>query len=41
MMILIVDENTLETGLDEAYTSFNASAAQFLADNAGLDSRYD
>ena len=38
MMILIVDENTLETGLDEAYTSFNESAANFLAENAGLES---
>ena len=40
MLILIVHEDTLETGLDEAYTSFNASAATFLAENAGLDSRY-
>merc|ERR1719367_2448558 len=38
MMILIVDENTLETGLDEAYSSFNESASAFLAENAGLDS---
>ena len=38
MLILIVDENTLETGLDEAYASFNESASAFLADNAGLDS---
>ena len=40
MMILIVPEETLETGLDEAYETFNRSAAVFLADNAGLDSRY-
>lgn len=39
MMILVVDEDTLETGLDEAYASFNQSAAQFLQDNTGLDSR--
>lgn len=38
MMVLIVHEDTLETGLDEAYASFNQSAAAFLADNAGLDS---
>merc|ERR550539_1264616 len=38
MLILIVDENTLETGLDEAYASFNESAANFLAENAGLES---
>lgn len=38
MMILIVQEDTLETGLDEAYSSFNHSAAVFLAENAGLDS---
>lgn len=30
MMILIVDENTLEVGLDRAYSSFNQSASQFL-----------
>jgi hypothetical protein len=30
MMILIVDENTLELGLNKAYTSFNQSAAAFL-----------
>ena len=34
----LVHEDTLETGLDEAYASFNRSAAAFLADNAGLDS---
>jgi len=38
MLILVVDESTLETGLDEAYRSFNASAAAFLESNAGLDS---
>lgn len=30
MIILIVDENTLEVGLDRAYSSFNQSASQFL-----------
>ena len=30
MMILLVDETILETGLDEAYQSFNHSAATFL-----------
>ena len=38
MLVLVVDENTLETGLDEAYSSFNESAANFLAENAGLES---
>jgi len=38
MLVLVVDESTLETGLDEAYQSFNASAAAFLENNAGLDS---
>lgn len=38
MLVLLVDEATLETGLDEAYRSFNASAASFLEHNAGLDS---
>ncbi|XP_067000369.1 transmembrane protein 161B [Anabrus simplex] len=38
MMILIVDENTLELGLDKAYKSFNESAAAFL-DTQGLDSK--
>jgi len=38
MLVLIVDESNLETGLDEAYRSFNASAAAFLESNAGLDS---
>lgn len=39
MVALAVDERYLETGLDQAYDSFNASAAAFLADNAALDSR--
>ena len=38
MLVLIVPEETLETGLDVAYSSFNKSAALFLADNSGLDS---
>lgn len=38
MLVLVVDESNLETGLDEAYRSFNASAAAFLENNAGLDS---
>jgi len=38
MMILLVDEATLETGLDKAYISFNNSAASFLEKNTGLDS---
>ena len=38
MLVLVVDENTLETGLDEAYNSFNESASVFLAENTGLDS---
>lgn len=37
MMVLIVDENTLELGLNTAYTSFNQSAAAFL-ETQGLDS---
>lgn len=40
MIALVVDEQYLETGLDEAYDSFNKSAALFLKDNAALDSRY-
>ncbi|XP_011497801.1 PREDICTED: transmembrane protein 161B [Ceratosolen solmsi marchali] len=35
MMVLIVDENTLELGLDTAYTSFNHTASVFLI-NQGL-----
>ena len=38
MVALVVGEETLETGLEEAYTSFNHSAAEFLETNAGLDS---
>ncbi|XP_054280443.1 transmembrane protein 161B [Macrosteles quadrilineatus] len=38
MMILIVDERNLESGLETAYASFNQSAAEFL-DNHGLDSQ--
>jgi hypothetical protein len=37
-MVLLVSEDTLETGLEEAYSSFNNSAAQFLQSNVGLDS---
>ncbi|KAJ8973581.1 hypothetical protein NQ317_001607 [Molorchus minor] len=39
MMVLIVDENTLETGLESAYKSFNQSASSFL-DKQGLLSTY-
>ena len=38
MVVLIVDEDLLETGLDDAYKSFNNSAGDFLARNTGLDS---
>ena len=38
MVLLLLTEDTLETGLEQAYTSFNSSAATFLATNAGLDS---
>lgn len=38
MMVLVVSEDTLETGLEDAYKSFNNSAAVFLETNAGLDS---
>jgi len=38
MMVLVVSEETLETGLEDAYQSFNNSAANFLETNAGLDS---
>lgn len=34
MAILLVDEGTLETGLETAYRSFNASAHQFLEKNS-------
>lgn len=37
MMILIVDENNLELGLETAYKSFYSSAARFL-EKQGLDS---
>lgn len=37
MMILIVDESTLETGLEQAYKSFNESASVFL-DSQGANS---
>lgn len=30
MIVLIIDERHLETGLEHAYSSFNASASQFL-----------
>lgn len=30
MIVLIVDENTLETGLEQAYKSFNESASVYL-----------
>ena len=36
--LFTVNEDTLESGLDDAYASFNRSAAAFLASNAGLDS---
>ena len=38
MMVMVVDEATLETGLEGAYVSFNNSAAAFLENNTGLDS---
>lgn len=38
MMVMVVDESTLETGLESAYISFNNSAAAFLENNTGLDS---
>lgn len=37
MMILIVDESTLEIGLETAYKSFNESASTFL-NKQGLNS---
>lgn len=39
MAILLVDERTLETDLETAYKSFNASAHQFLMKNS-LNSEY-
>lgn len=38
MAVLIIDEQTLETGLESAYSSFNESASVFL-ENHGLDSQ--
>lgn len=32
MVVLIVDENTLEIGLEQAYKSFNESASVYLED---------
>lgn len=32
MIILIVDERTLETGLEQAYRSFNETASVFMED---------
>ncbi|EDW19256.2 transmembrane protein 161B [Drosophila mojavensis] len=37
MIVLIIDERILETGLEDAYTSFNASASKFLTEQ-GLPS---
>ncbi|CAH1979906.1 unnamed protein product [Acanthoscelides obtectus] len=37
MMVLIIDENTLELGLESAYVSFNHTASEFLAQQ-GLSS---
>ncbi|XP_030373087.1 transmembrane protein 161B [Scaptodrosophila lebanonensis] len=37
MIVLIIDERILETGLEDAYASFNASASKFLTDQ-GLPS---
>lgn len=39
MIILIIDENTLEIGLEKAYTSFNQSASIFL-ESQGVNSSY-
>lgn len=39
MMILIVDENTLEIGLEQAYKSFNESASVYLEER-GVSSSY-
>uniref|UniRef100_A0A1B6E2L2 Transmembrane protein 161B n=1 Tax=Clastoptera arizonana TaxID=38151 RepID=A0A1B6E2L2_9HEMI len=38
MVVLIIDEHILETGLENAYSSFNESASVFL-ENHGLDSQ--
>lgn len=37
MIVLIIDEKILETGLEDAYASFNSSASKFLNDQ-GLQS---
>jgi len=37
MIVLIVDERILETGLEDAYASFNASASKFLTEQWLLD----
>lgn len=37
MMIMVVDERNLESGLETAYQSFNSSAARFLG-SQGLES---
>lgn len=37
MIFLIIDENTLETGVEQAYRSFNQSASIFL-EGQGLHS---
>lgn len=37
MIVLIIDESILETGLEDAYASFNSSAAKFLSQQ-GLES---
>lgn len=39
MIILIVDEETLEFGLENAYNSFNTSATSFLV-KQGLSTTY-
>lgn len=38
MIVLIVDESILETGLEDAYASFNTSASKFLSDQ-GIQSK--
>ena len=40
MMVLIIDESTLEVGVDPAYRSFYENASAFLK-TQGLPSRYD
>lgn len=37
MIVLVIDESILETGLEEAYSSFNESASKFLLEQ-GLSS---